>query len=147
MKNKEFSRLFLPRLLIFLVLAMNLQCALAYIFNPLPYVAPFELSGEPGRAAVVGIGILFVMWQVPYVFALIHPERNRRSLLEAILMQAIGLVGESLLLRSIPLAHTALRASILRFIIFDAGGLLILLTAAVFIFRIKKATPGESHVN
>ena len=147
MKNKDFARLFLPRLLIFLVLAMNLQCALAYIFNPLPYVAPFELSGEPGRAAVVGIGILFVMWQVPYVFALVHPERNRRSLLEAILMQAIGLVGESLLLRSIPLAHTALRASILRFIIFDAGGLLLLLTAAVIIFRIKKATPGESHAD
>jgi hypothetical protein len=147
MKNKEFARLLLPRLLILLVLAMNLQCALAYIFNPLPYVAPFELSGEPGRAAVVGIGILFVMWQVPYVFALVNPERNRRSLLEAILMQSIGLVGESLLLRSIPLAHTALRASILRFIIFDAGGLLLLLTAAVFIFRIKKATPGESHVN
>ncbi len=147
MKNKEFSRLFLPRLLIFLVLAMNLQCALAYIFNPLPYVAPFELSGEPGRAAVVGIGILFVMWQVPYVFALVHPERNRRSLLEAILMQAIGLVGESLLLRSIPLAHTALRASILRFIIFDAGGLLPLFTAAALTNRILKSTPGESHVN
>ena len=147
MKNKEFARLLLPRLLIFLVLAMNLQCALAYIFNPLPYVAPFELSGEPGRAAVVGIGILFVMWQVPYVFALVHPERNRRSLLEAILMQAIGLVGESLLLRSIPLAHTALRASILRFIIFDAGGLLLLLTAAAFTFRMKKTTPGESHAD
>jgi hypothetical protein len=134
-------------LLIFLVLAMNLQCALAYIFNPLPYVAPFELSGEPGRAAVVGIGILFVMWQVPYVFALVHPERNRRSLLEAILMQAIGRVGESLLLRSIPLEHTALRASILRFIIFDAGGLLLLLTAAALTNRILKSTPGESHVN
>ena len=147
MKNKEFARLLLPRLLIFLVLAMNLQCALAYIFNPLPYVAPFELSGEPGRAAVVGIGILFVMWQVPYVFALVHPERNRRSLLEAILMQAIGLVGESLLLRSIPLAHTALRASILRFIIFDAGGLLLLLTAAALTNRILKSTPGESHVD
>jgi len=147
MKNKEFARLLLPRLLIFLVLAMNLQCALAYIFNPLPYVAPFELSGEPGRAAVVGIGILFVMWQVPYVFALVHPERNRRSLLEAILMQAIGLVGESLLLISIPLAHTALRASILRFIIFDAGGLLLLLTAAAFTFRMKKTTPGESHAD
>lgn len=147
MKNKKFARLLIPRLLIFLVLAMNLQCALAYIFNPLPYVAPFELSGEPGRAAVVGIGILFVMWQVPYVFALVHPERNRRSLLEAILMQAIGLVGESLLLRSIPLEHTALRASILRFIIFDAGGLLLLLTAAALTNRILKSTPGESHVN
>jgi len=147
MKKKDFARLLLPRVLIFLVLAMNLQCALAYIFDPLPYVAPFELSGEPGRAAVVGIGILFLMWQVPYVFALIHPLRNHRSLLEAVLMQAIGLLGESLLLRSIPLEHTALRASISRFIIFDAGGLLLLLAAAVFTFRLLKSKPGESHAD
>ena len=147
MKNKEFTRLFLSRLLIFLVLAMNLQCALVYIFDPLPYVAPFELSGEPGRAALVGIGILFVMWQVPYVFALVHPLRNRRSLLEAVIMQAIGLLGESLLLRSIPLEHTALRASVLRFITFDTGGLLLLLAAAVFTFRLRKPKPGGSRVD
>lgn len=147
MKNKDFARLLLPRVLIFLVLAMNLQCALTYILNPFPYVAPFELSGEPGQAAVVGIGILFIMWQVPYVFALIHPLRNHRSLLEAVIMQAIGLLGESLLFRSIPLTHTTLRASILRFIIFDAGGLLLLLAAAAFTFRLLKPKPGESHAD
>ncbi len=147
MKNKEFTWLLFPRVLIFLVLAMNLQCALAYIFDPLPYVAPFELSGEPGRAAVVGIGILFVMWQVPYVFALVHPLRHQRSLFEAVIMQAIGLLGESLLLRSIPLTHTVLRASILRFIIFDAGGLFLLLAAAAFTFRLCKPKPGESHAD
>jgi hypothetical protein len=146
MKNKEFTRLLLPRLLIFLVLVMNLQCAFAYIFNPLPYVAPFELTGEPGRAAVIGIGILFVMWQVPYVFALVHPLRNRRSLVEAVVMQAIGLVGETLLLRSIPIAYSALRGSILRFIIFDAAGLLLLLIAAACTFRLLKSDPGGSHV-
>ena len=147
MKNKEFASLLLPRVLIFLVLAMNLQCALVYIFNPLPYVAPFELSGEPGRAAVIGIGILFVMWQVPYVFALLHPLRNRRSLLEAVLMQGIGLVGETLLLRTIPLANAALRASILRFILFDAAGLLLLLAAAAYILHLMKSKTGESHVD
>ena len=146
MKNKEFARLLLPRVLIFLVLAMNLQCAFAFIFNPLPFVAPFELSGEPGRAAVIGIGILFVMWQVPYVFALVHPLRNRRSLLESVLMQAIGLVGESLLHRSIPLANAALRGSIFRFIVFDAGGLLLLIVAAAWTFRLLKSHKGESHV-
>lgn len=146
MKNKEFTRLLLPRVLILLVLMMNLQCALAYIFDPLPYVAPFELSGEPGRAAVIGIGILFLMWQVPYVVALIHPQRNFRSLLEALLMQGIGLVGEALLLRSIPLAHPTLRTSILRFIIFDAGGLLLLIVAFAYTFRVLKSRQGESHV-
>ena len=147
MKTKDFARLLFPRVLIFLVLAMNLQCALTYIFNPLPYVAPFELSGEPGRAAVIGIGILFVMWQVPYVFALIHPLRNRRSLVEAVLMQTIGLIGETLLLRTIPTAHVMLRASILRFVIFDAGGLLLLLVAAGYTFGLLKSKLGESHAD
>ena len=147
MKNKDFSRLLLPRLLIFLVLAMNLQCAFAYIFNPLPFVSPFELTGEPGRVAVVGIGILFVMWQVPYVFALIHPLRNRRSLLEAVLMQAIGLLGETLLLRNIPSAHVTLRASILRFVIFDAAGLLLLIAANLLTFRLLKLARGESYAD
>jgi len=146
MKNKDFAKLLFPRVLIFLVLAMNLQCALTYIFDPLPYVAPFELSGEPGRAAVIGIGILFLMWQVPYVFALVHPLRNHRSLLEAVLMQAIGLVGETLLLRSIPITYPTLRASIMRFILFDAAGLLLLIVAAAFTLRLQKSDLGGSHV-
>ena len=147
MKNKEFARLLLPRVLIFLVVAMNLQCAFAYIFNPLPYVAPFELSGEPGRVAVIGIGILFVMWQVPYVFALVHPQRNRRSLLEANLMQGIGLAGETLLLRFIPEVHASLKASILRFVLFDAVGLLLLLFALIYILRLLKSETGETHAD
>jgi hypothetical protein len=147
MKNKDFASLLLPRLLILLVLAMNLQCAIAYISNPLPYVAPFELSGEPGRVAVVGIGILFVMWQVPYVFALVHPMRNQLSLIEAVLMQGIGLLGESLLHISIPLTHATLRTSILRFIIFDAAGLLLLLVAAAYTSRLIKSKLGGSHVD
>lgn len=145
MKHKVFARLLLPRVLIFLVLAMNLQCAIAYIFNPLPYVAPFELSGEPGRAAIIGIGILFVMWQVPYLFALIHPLGNWCSLLEAVIMQAIGLVGESLLFRTIPLSNVALRGSVLRFIVFDAGGLLLLIVAAAWTFRLLRHEKGESN--
>ncbi len=147
MKKKEFARLLFPRVLIFSVLAMNLQCALIYIFNPLPYMAPFELSGEPGRAAVIGIGILFVMWQVPYVFALVHPLRNRRSLVEAVVMQGIGLVGETLLFRTIPLTNSVLRASILRFIFFDAGGLFLLIVAAIYIFRLLKSKKGELHAD
>jgi len=86
------------------------------------------------------------MWQVPYVFALIHPLSNHRSLIEAVLMQAIGLVGETLLLRSIPAAHTVLRASVLRYVIFDAGGLLLLIIATAWTFRFLKSHKGESHV-
>lgn len=36
MKNKSLAGLLLPRILIFIVLAMNLQCALAYILIHCP---------------------------------------------------------------------------------------------------------------
>ncbi len=147
MKKKNSVRLLVSRLLIFIVLALNLQCALSFIFNPLPYIAPYELSGEGGRAAIIGTGILFVMWQVPYVFALAHPRRNSRSLLEAVLMQVIGVVGESLLLTTIPAANESLRSSIVRFIKFDAGGVVLLVGALLLALLDRNKYVGEKHAN
>jgi hypothetical protein len=66
---------------------------------------------------------------------------------EANLMQGSGLAGETLLLRSIPEAHASLRTSILRFVIFDAVGLLLLLIALIYIFRLLKSETGESHAD
>jgi hypothetical protein len=48
---------------------------------------------------------------------------------EAVLMQAIGLLGETWLRSRIPVEHTVLRNSILRYIVFDAGGLVLLAAA------------------
>ena len=147
MKRRPISKLLLPRVMILAVLVINLQCALAFIVNPLAYAASFELVGEPGRAAVIGIGILFLMWQVPYVFALLHPRKNFRSLTEAVLMQAIGLVGEWFLLRSVPAANAMLRGAILRFVLFDAAGLLLLLLAGLFTHHFIKSDFGETHAD
>ena len=143
MNRRPISKLLLPRVMILAVLVINLQCALAFIVNPLAYAASFELVGEPGRAAVIGIGILFLMWQVPYVFALLHPKKNYRSLVEAVLMQAIGLVGEWFLLRSVPAANAMLRG----FVLFDAAGLLLLLLAALFTHHFIKSDFGETHAD
>jgi hypothetical protein len=46
-------------------------------------------------------------------------------------MQTIGLVGESLIFATVPEFHTLLRGSIMRFIAFDALGLLLLFAAAI----------------
>ena len=86
---------------------------------------------------MAGYGILFLMWQVPYIFALLHPARFCVSLLQALIMQAIGLIGESILLSTIPANFQLLRGSILRFIIFDGAGVLILLTAVWVIWHQK----------
>jgi hypothetical protein len=123
-------RVWLGRALIALVIAWNVQCALAFLISPLPYAVGFELDGATGVAMVRGMGVLFLMWNVPYVVALWHPVRFRVSFYEALAMQSIGLLGESLILLTLPSVHSSALASIVRFIRFDAAGLLLLLAAA-----------------
>ena len=126
---KHGHRLWLTRGLIALVTAWNLQAALLFILWPERYAPGFELTGIPGTAAVRGTGILFLMWNVPYVVALWHPYKYKLALVMALVMQLIGLVGESVILFNLPDGHTLLRASIMRFITFDAIGLVLLLGA------------------
>src|SRR5512136_2522950 len=132
-------RLWLARLLIAVVVTWNLQCALAFLFNPAAFAPGFELAGIPGEAAVRGFAVLFVMWNVPYLVALWSPLRHRLSLWEALAMQVIGVIGESLILAFIPFEHSILRGSIQRFIIFDAAGIVCLI-GAVLISTIKLKT-------
>jgi len=102
---------------------------LVFILWPERFASGFELTGIPGAAAVRGTGILFVMWNVPYLVALWHPRKYRLALSMALVMQLIGLVGESLILFTLPQEHALLRSSILRFITFDGSGLILLALA------------------
>lgn len=124
-KDKDW-RLGLARFLIVAVVAWNLQVAYVFILSPEGYVSGFELTGLPGEAAVRGMAVLFVMWNVPYLVALWHPRRHRISLYEALAMQFIGLVGESFILSTLGMEHALLRRSVIRFIGFDAAGLIFL---------------------
>jgi hypothetical protein len=138
--KKLDSRLWAARLLIAVVVVWNLECALVFLLNPAVFAPGFELSGVPGEAAVRGFGVLFVMWNIPYLVALWQPQRNRLSLWEALVMQLIGVIGESLIFSSIPLGHVVLRTSMLRFIMFDGAGVLLLIGAA---WLVSKGHPGE----
>ena len=131
--------LWLARGLIALVTAWNLQAALTFILGPERFAPGFELSGVPGAAAVRGTGVLFVMWNVPYLVALWHPRKYRLVLEIALAMQFIGLVGESLILITLPNGHALLRASITRFIAFDGSGLLLLALAFWLVLQDAKA--------
>jgi len=123
-------RLNLARGFIGLTILWNLQAALVFLLWPERYAAAFELGGAAGTAALRGIGVLFLMWNVPYLVALWHPVRHRISLYEALAMQTIGLLGEGIIYLTIPIIHAALRTSVFRFIVFDALGLGLLLIAA-----------------
>ena len=127
-------RKWLGRVLIGTVLFINIQCALLFLLQPGVYVPGFELVGGMGIVYVRGIGLLFLMWNVPYFVAVLDPMKYRVSLYEATVMQAIGLVGETLLL-SLPAGHQALHNTVRRFILFDAVGLVLLLLA-VWVTRV-----------
>jgi len=128
MKKIAF-RLWAVRVLIAIVVAWNLECALVFLLNPGVFAPGFELTGIPGEAAVRGFAVLFIMWNIPYLVALWQPVRQRVSLREALVMQTVGVIGESLILLSIPNDHTMLHVSLLRFIVFDAAGVFCLIGA------------------
>jgi hypothetical protein len=124
------QKTWLARLLIALVFFFNVQCAIAFLVAPQLYAASFELSGPPGEGMLRGLGLLFLMWNVPYAVALWNPARQRTSLYEAVAMQAIGVLGETLLLLTFPAGHATIRTAIGRFIVFDGSGLGLLVIAA-----------------
>ncbi len=127
----------LARVCIGVVLAWNVQCAVAFLIDPGTYAAGFERRGVAGAAVGRGIGLLFLMWNVPYTVALWQPVRHRVALYEALAMQAIGLVGESLILLSLPAANAMARGALMQFVAFDAAGLVLLVIAAAVIRRAK----------
>ena len=132
------SKRFWSTALIGFVLFFNIQAGIDFFLFPQHYTYAYELIGTPGEVAIAGFGILFLMWNVPYFFAIWNPTRQRLSLIQAVIMQAIGVIGESIILTRIPsLEHMLLRSSIWRFIIFDSAGLLLLILALVIILLDK----------
>jgi hypothetical protein len=125
MKSNSIAswRVWAARVLIGYVLVLNVQAAVLFIAQPEAFAPGFELSGAPGAGMVRGMGILFLMWNVPYAVALSHPLKRQVSLVEAVVMQAIGFFGETFLLLGLPAGHAAIVDSVGRFILFDGIGL------------------------
>jgi hypothetical protein len=119
-------RLWLSRLLIAVVTLWNLQAALVFFLWPQVYAPGFMLTGLPGETAIRGVGVLFAMWNLPYLVALWQPGRYRLALQLALAMQLLGVLGESLIYLTVPADYAILRASLVRFIAFDAAGALLL---------------------
>jgi len=129
LKPVSNKRLWASRVFIFIVLFINLQASFLFWIFPARYSQSFELDGVVGETVIRALAILFIMWNVPYVFAVIHPIQFKISLLEAIFMQAIGVIGEALIFLQLPESLTVLRQSIQRFILFDGFGFSFLIFA------------------
>lgn len=136
MKNSSIE--WIAKVLIGIVVFFNLDAAVSFIFRPELYTPGFELGGIPGQAIVQGMGLLFLMWNVPYLIAMIKPSRFFISMIEAVIMQAIGVFGETILLLSLPEIHPLIQNTGIRFIIFDSGGLVLLICALLLAWKIRK---------
>jgi hypothetical protein len=135
MKNSGLS-IWLARIPVLIVFIFNIQCAVLFLLWPARYAPAFVLSGSAGDLVVRGMGILFLMWNVPYFVALLHPVKHITSLKEAAAMQFIGGFGETLLYLNA--VSPVLRGSIARFMLFDWGGLILLIAALWLAAGMKK---------
>lgn len=117
------------RVLVALVFAINVQCGLQFIVWPSAYVGAYQVEGASAEAMVRTVGICFLMWNATYPPVIAQPNRFRMLFGVILAQQVIGLVGESLLLASLGPGLEVLASSILRFVIFDAAGLVLLAIA------------------
>lgn len=120
------ARLWIARFFVFFVFLSNLSAAIPFVWDPARYVSSFEVQGVVGEVVVRSIGVLFIMWIVPYVPAILNPVQYRVCLVVILAQQCIGLMGESWMWFVLPAGHESLRATGTRYILFDATGLLFL---------------------
>lgn len=132
-------RILSARVLVSGVFIANLSAAIPFILYPERFVQGFEISGIPGEVSVRGLGILFLMWNATYPPVILRPDRYRVLFMVLLVQQIIGLIGETSMWLAIPLSHTALRATGLRFILFDGFGFIALFTA--FILSRSRSNP------
>lgn len=134
MSHRSDKMIWVARVLVALVFFVNAQCALQFILWPAAYTGAYQVEGASAEVMVRTVGICFLMWNATYPPVIARPDRFRTLFGVMIAQQVIGLAGESLLLATLQPGLGILASSIVRFIAFDAAGL-VLLTVSFLITR------------
>ena len=125
----------LARIAVLIVFILNVMCAIQFIAEPIRYAGAYGLPATQESAAMVaGLGVAFLMWNVTYPAVIVSPRRFRALYVVVLIQQLVGLVGESFIwwrLINAGLGSGLMAAGIMRFVIFDAGGLIIMLAAFI----------------
>ena len=129
----------MARIAVAIVFVINVQCACAFIFFPDHYLASYGLSGIAGSAAIQGIGVCFLMWNVTYPLVIFKPDTYQSIFAIVLIQQIVGLLGESFIYFSLGSTQSLLANSIMRFIIFDGAGLIAMGLTFLFLKHHLKA--------
>lgn len=130
------KRILIARILVIAVFVMNVSCAIQFIAQPEAFVHAYELTGPGAEAAIVGFGIAFLMWNATYPPLIANPTKYGVLFGVVLVQQILGLIGETILRFTLPPEMTVLASSLLRFMVFDAVGL-VALVAAFMVSREK----------
>ena len=117
---------------------INVQCALQFVLWPEAYTAAYQLQGASACVIVQSFGICFLMWNATYPPVIVRPDRYRVLFGVVLAQQTIGLVGESMLFVGLGPGLEQLSASVMRFIMFDAAGLVALAVAFALAHRVAR---------
>ena len=125
----------IARLAVLIVFALNITCAIQFILHPVESATAYGLPHtQEAGAMAAGLGVAFLMWNVTYPAVIFSPSRFRALYVVVLLQQLVGLVGESFILWRLygaGLGSGLMASGITRFIIFDAGGLVLMLVAFI----------------
>ncbi len=145
MASKRKTAAVVTRLVFAAVFVVNVQCALGFLLVPGDFTAGFMLedAGRVGQIAVAGLGVAFLMWNATYPPFIVAPDRFCVLGVVILTQQLIGLVGEVYLYMTIAAdpAFAILSASLLRFIVFDGVGLLLMAAALLWLYRASRKGP------
>jgi hypothetical protein len=111
-----------------------MSCAISFIIDPSQGTMGYELSGVGAIAAIRGMGVIMLMWNVSYIPLIYRPSRFRCLFVVVIIQQLIAVVGDIYVVLFDAPSASILRSSVMQFLAFDIAGI-IALTIAYFLSR------------
>ena len=141
------GRKIIARILYLAVFVSNMICIVAFLADPASYVGSYQVNGAAGAvAAIQGYGVAFAMWNVTYPFFIFNRKDNRALGLAIIVQQVVGLIGEIYIRSGLTPECAELNDSIIRFIWFDAGGLVLLIIGFAILFMFSRNKEKQSNM-
>jgi len=130
-------RLWLARILVLAVFACNMECVYSFMVHPERAIAAYQLAGLGAEPVARSIGISFLLWNCTYPLVIFKPDRYRTVFAIVVMQQALALILEIWLLFTLGPEQQILAKAIIKFIRFDAPGI-VFLSMAFYMARPSK---------